>query len=61
VNVPTDDPDNAFIERVDVATVFGRGVIGEGRVYEIPLGAEPCQDAERETKLQQPSFQKNPE
>ena len=49
VYVPTEDPGAAVTVRVDVATLFGCGVMGLGRLKVTPLGAEPCQDADNAT------------
>ena len=54
VNVPTDEPACALRESVDVARAFGCGVMGDGRVYETPEGAEPCHDALRATGAVKP-------
>lgn len=45
---------------VDVAIVFGWGVIGLGRLRLAPLGAVPCHEAESETGELNPACESTP-
>jgi hypothetical protein len=49
VYVPTDDPCEAVNVRVDVATEFGWGTMGLGRLKDTPLGADPFQETDKAT------------